>query len=58
MTQKFYRNIIPIEDIEERTLWILKEENLILFDDDIYITLPADIFLKHFYAVDCPVDLD
>jgi hypothetical protein len=54
---KYYRNIIPIEQIEDETLWILQDNLIILVDEDDPVNLPADIFLKHFYQVQKPPEL-
>ena len=38
--RKFYRNIVPINEIEEYSLWELKNNILVLVDDDNYEMLP------------------
>lgn len=38
--RKFYRNQVPINEIEEQSLWELKNNILVLVDDDNYELLP------------------
>ena len=49
---KYYRNTKPIGEIDEYSLWELKDDQLVLVDDDQHITLPYNEYSHLFIIVE------